>query len=144
MELLFFGHGALMGSADSLLERNGLGRAHHRALYFVARKPGLSVGELIDLLGITKQSLGRVVGELEERGLIARKQGREDRRQVLLSLTSAGEKLESELFGALRAKMIAAYSEAGPAAVGGFWTVLEKLLSDDALERAATLSRSSD
>ncbi|MEM8695587.1 MAG: MarR family transcriptional regulator [Pseudomonadota bacterium] len=141
IELLFFGHAELMRSGDTILAENGLGRAHHRALYFIARKPDLAIGELMTLLGVTKQSLGRVLGELTERNLIARRQGQRDRRQILVRLTAMGEKLEAELFEAFREKMIASYGEAGPAAVTGFWTVLEKLMTEDMREQAATLAR---
>lgn len=144
IELLFFGHAELMGSADMVLKREGLGRAHHRALYFVARKPELSVGELIALLGITKQSLGRVLGELEERGLIERLPGKTDRRQVLLRLTPQGSTLESELFAALRARMSEAYSDAGPEPVGGYWTLLEALLPVETRRRIAALRSERD
>ena len=144
IELLFFGHAELMGSADAILDREGLGRAHHRALYFIARKPELAVSELIALLGITKQSLGRVLAELEERGLLARRPGRADRRQVLLSLTESGSALEAELFAALRARISEAYSEAGPGPVGGFWTVLEELLPPEVRQRASALRSERD
>ncbi|QLC21008.1 MarR family transcriptional regulator [Parasphingopyxis sp. CP4] len=141
IELLFFAHAELMQSGDAILAENGLGRAHHRALYFIARKPDLAIGELMTLLGITKQSLGRVLGELEDRELIARKQGQRDRRRILIRLTAAGETLETELFAEFRKKMVAAYNEAGPGAVTGFWTVLEELMPDDVRERAADLAR---
>lgn len=130
-----------MRSGDAILQAHALGRAHHRALYFIARKPGLTVGELIALLGVTKQSLGRTLGELEKRGVIARERGQRDRRQMLLRLTASGKELESELFAAFREAMITAYSEVGPHAVTGFWTVLEKLLDDDMRSRAADLAR---
>ena len=141
IELLFFAHAELMQSGDDILAENSLGRAHHRALYFIARKPDLAIGELMTLLGVTKQSLGRVLGELEERELIARKQGQRDRRRILIRLTPAGEALESELFDEFRKKMVAAYNEAGPGAVTGFWTVLEELMAKDVRERAADLAR---
>lgn len=140
IELLFFAHAELMGSGDAILAANSLGRAHHRALYFIARKPGLAIGELMQLLGVTKQSLGRVLSELEERGFITREKGQRDRRQILVRLSPVGEKLEAELFTGFRRKIIAAYGEAGPAAVTGFWTVLEKLLTEDMRKRAADLS----
>ncbi|WP_299323650.1 MarR family transcriptional regulator [Parasphingopyxis sp.] len=141
IELLFFGHAELMRSGDDILAAHELGRAHHRALYFIARKPGLAVGELMTLLGVTKQSLGRTLGDLETRGLISRHKGQRDRRQVLIRLTPSGEALEGELFAAFREKMIAAYRDAGPGAVTGFWAVLEQLLTEDMRDRAADLSR---
>jgi len=128
IELMHFGYARLFDAVDLKLEDEGLGRAHHRALYFVARQPDLTVSRLLALLGITKQSLGRVINELAARELIETRVGRDDRRQRLLRLTPAGTKLESELFEILRARMSAAYVDAGPAAVAGFWLVLEGLV----------------
>lgn len=141
VELLYFGYSHLTRSIDDGLAAQGLGRAHHRALYFVARQPDLSVGELIALLAITKQSLGRVLTDLTERGLIETRPGREDRRQRLLRLTTAGAALEAELFDALRDKLAAAYSSAGQGAVGGFWAVLEGLIPEAERKRVSALGK---
>lgn len=130
IELLYFGYANLTRSIDAGLAKQGLGRAHHRALYFIARQPDLTVSALLGILGITKQSLGRVLGELADRGLVETRTGERDRRQRLLRLTPAGAALESELFEALREKMSAAYSSAGQGAVGGFWAVLEGLMPE--------------
>ena len=131
MELLYFGHSHLTRSTDERLAAKGLGRAHHRALYFVARKPDLTVSELLSLLAITKQSLGRVLNELTERGLVEGRPGDRDRRQRLLRLTTAGEALESDLFDEIRQRMSAAYVAAGQSAVAGYWAVLEGLIPAD-------------
>jgi len=128
IELMHFGYGRLLGAIDARLAAEGLGRAHHRVLYFVARQPDLTVSNLLALLGITKQSLGRVINDLSSRGMIEARTGRDDRRQRLLRLTGAGATFETELFELLRARMSAAYVEAGPAAVAGFWLVLEGLV----------------
>ncbi|RYY33760.1 MAG: MarR family transcriptional regulator [Sphingomonadales bacterium] len=130
VELLYFGYAHMLRSIDDGLAAQGLGRAHHRALYFIARKPDLTVSELLALLAITKQSLGRVLGELAERGLVETRAGERDRRQRLLRLTPEGTTLESRLFEALREKMAGAYSSAGQGAVGGFWAVLEGLIPE--------------
>ncbi len=127
IELLYFGYSAMLRGPDTLLATEGLGRAHHRALYFIARQPGLAVGDLLRLLAITKQSLGRVLGELQERKLVSLAAGTQDRRQRLLRLTATGEALEAALFASLEARMAAAYAEAGQSAVTGFWTVLTGL-----------------
>lgn len=141
LELLFFGYGGLFRAIDAPLADAKLGRAHHRALYFIARRPDISVGALIGLLGVTKQSLGRVLGELEGRGLVETRVGRDDRRQRLLRLTDSGRAIEAELFEALRGALSTAYVEAGPAAVGGFWQVLQGLVPADQRERAAALDK---
>lgn len=141
VELLFFGYGNLYKPSDRLLGEQGLGRAHHRALYFVARQPGMTIGGLLRLLGITKQSLGRVLNELVERGLIEIAPGEEDRRQRLLRLTEAGTKLEQDLFGMIRENLSAAYGQAGQEAVTGFWRVLELMIPPTERARVAELSR---
>lgn len=129
VELLYFGYSNFTGSLNDRLAAVGLGRAHHRALYFIARQPDLPVSDLLRLLNITKQSLGRVLGELIERALVESRPGQRDRRQRLLRLTPEGAALEGELFDALREMMSAAYAAAGQESVTGFWRVLEGLLS---------------
>lgn len=128
IELLYFGQSHVNRAADAMLAEIGLGRAHHRVLYFVARRPGLTVGALLRLLAITKQSLGRVLGELTARRLVDSRPGDEDRRQRLLTLTGEGAALEARLFEAMRARMGAGYANAGQSAVTGFWQVLEGLI----------------
>lgn len=130
VELLLLAQRAMAEAIAPVLAAAGLGRAHQRALYFIARRPDLAVGDLIALLGITKQSLGRVLTELEGRGLIVSRPGTSDRRQRLLRLTDAGATLEADLFAALRERLSAAYARAGQGAVGGFWAVLEGLIAE--------------
>ncbi|MGI4876608.1 MAG: MarR family transcriptional regulator [Janthinobacterium lividum] len=128
IELLYFGYGNMVRGADNRLEEYGFGRAHHRALYFIARRPGMPVGDLLLLLNITKQSLSRVLGDLQIKNYVAQDVGTRDRRQRLLRLTETGVQLEADLFEQLREGMAAAYAHAGQAAVSGFWTVLTGLI----------------
>lgn len=129
-ELLFFAYSRVTRAVDARLGANSIGRAHHRALYFIGRHPNISVSELLAILGVTKQSLGRVLTELEDRGLVEARVGDRDRRQRLLRLTEAGHALDMELFHASRDIMANAYSQAGQQAVSGFWAVLEGLIPD--------------
>ena len=127
LELMFAGQAALARAVEPILAAAKLGRAHQRALYFIGRHPDGTVGALLSRLGITKQSLNRVLNDLTERGLVEMRVGRDDRRQRLLRLTDSGKALEAELFEAMRARMASAYAHAGQQAVGGFWAVLEGL-----------------
>src|SRR6185369_17890723 len=113
IELLHFGHAALMDAIEDLLESHGLGQAHHRTLYFIGRQNDQTVGAILGLLGVTKQSLGRVLQELIDRGLVETRPGIRDRRQKLLRLTDKGRHIEAELFARLRERMSAAYAQAG-------------------------------
>jgi DNA-binding MarR family transcriptional regulator len=139
IELLHFGHVAMMAAIGDVLDANGLGQAHHRALYFIGRQDDQTVGAILSLLGVTKQSLGRVLQDLVDRGLIETRPGIRDRRQKLLRLTAKGRSIESELFARLRERMAAAYAQAGQGPVTGFWRVLEGLLDSQQLGRLIAL-----
>ncbi len=131
IELIYFGYSHLTRMADQRLETQGLGRAHHRVLYFISRQPGLNVSELLRLLNVTKQSLSRVLGELTQRGLVELRTSAQDRRQRLLFLTPDGATLESALFGDLSSRLSAAYAEAGNESVPGFWAILTSLIAEE-------------
>jgi DNA-binding MarR family transcriptional regulator len=141
IELLYFGYSHLTRAVDARLAAQGLGRAHHRALYFIARQPGMTVSNLLKLLAITKQSLGRVINELDARGLVESTTGASDRRQRLLYLTESGAALGASLFDDLRTKLSRAYVKAGQDAVTGLWQVLEGLIPDDDIARVLALQR---
>jgi len=128
VELLFFGYTRLTRAIDDGLAEHGLGRAHHRALYFIARQPDLPISALLKILAITKQSLGRVLNDLADKGLVETRTGTIDRRQKLLHLTPEGVKFEAQLFEALRSGLASAYAAAGQESVTGFWRVLEGLI----------------
>ena len=136
-DLLFFAYRDFTNAADVALEELGLGRAHHRTLHFVGRNPGITVSELLAILRITKQSLARVLSELVDQGYVAQTQGREDRRQRLLTLTDGGLLLERRLFQRQMARIAPAYAAAGPAAVAGFRAVMEGIMDDEARRNIA-------
>jgi len=115
IELLFFAYRDFVGDADHELEVFGFGRAHHRVLHFVHRYPGLKVADLLDVLRITKQSLGRVLKQLLDEGYIVQKTGNNDRRQRLLFATAKGEALVGKLAGLQTNRINQALAGIGPA-----------------------------
>jgi DNA-binding MarR family transcriptional regulator len=131
VELLYFGYTRLTRAVDEVLAEYSLGRAHHRALYFIARQPDLTVSALLRILGITKQSLGRVLNDLSMHELVETRAGEVDRRQKLLRLTTKGSVFEAQLFEALKSGLSSAYASAGQESVTGFWRVLEGLIPED-------------
>jgi DNA-binding MarR family transcriptional regulator len=126
-ELLFQAFRDLDADADALLTELDLGRGHHRAVHFIGRAGHCPVSELQTTLGITLQSLGRLLHELVERGLVQQRPGPEDRRQRILSLTDSGRALEKQLWERQRGRIAQAYRESGPQAVEGFRRVLAAL-----------------
>jgi DNA-binding MarR family transcriptional regulator len=131
MELLYFAYRDFTAEADAILEELGFGRAHHRALHFIARNPGITIMELLAVLRITKQSLGRVLNDLIKTDLVSRTQGSKDRRYKHLALTEKGQALEKRLSATLKRAIAAAYRAAGAEAVNGFREVLMGLMSKE-------------
>jgi DNA-binding MarR family transcriptional regulator len=97
IELLFFAYRDFTGDPDDVLAEYGFGRAHHRVLHFVERNPGIMVTDLLAILRITKQSLGRVLKQLVDAGIIEQREGPHDRRQRLLYATERGQALSEDL-----------------------------------------------
>ncbi|OWU86252.1 MarR family transcriptional regulator [Oceanicola sp. 22II-s10i] len=128
IEAMFFAYRGFTAAPDAILEGLDYGRAHHRALHFIARVPGMNVKRLLEILGVTKQSLNRVLRTLIEDGLVESRVGTSDKRERHLFLTETGADLESRLSDAQRRQMRAAYRHAGPDAVAGFRQVLEAMM----------------
>jgi DNA-binding MarR family transcriptional regulator len=114
IELLFFAYRDFVGDPDEVLLKLGFGRAHHRVLHFVNRNPGMKVADLLEILNITKQSLGRVLKQLVDQGYVLQKEGEQDRRQRLLYVTPKGEALALRLATLQTQRINRAFSELGP------------------------------
>ena len=114
IELLFFAYRDFVGDADRLLESYGFGRAHHRVLYFVSRRPGLTIAELLEILRITKQSLNRVLRELIEKTFVEARAGANDRRRRELYATPDGERLALRLAEVQTRRFAVALDRLGP------------------------------
>ena len=130
IELLFFAYRDFTAEADAILAGRGLGRAHHRVLYFVGRHPEITISELLIILNITKQSLSRVLAQLVDEGYVRLKQGTNDRRQRLLTLSDKGTTLEKELTAVQKSRFSRAFRAAGSDSVDGFLQVMRNMLDD--------------
>ncbi|MCZ6885478.1 MAG: MarR family transcriptional regulator [Alphaproteobacteria bacterium] len=139
MELLFFAYRDFLEEADQVLARHKLGRAHHRALYFIGQHPDITVSGLLKLLRITKQSLSRVLADLVALEMIEQTPGLRDRRRRHLALTPKGIEVEGDLTEHQRTLLARAYSEAGAEAVDGFRKVLLGLVTEQ--DRRALMVR---
>jgi DNA-binding MarR family transcriptional regulator len=116
IELLFFAYRDFVSDPDDVLAKFSFGRAHHRVLHFVNRHPGMKVADLLDVLKITKQSLGRVLKQLVDQGYVVQREGENDRRQRLLYVTPKGEQLAMRLAGLQTERIARALAELGPGA----------------------------
>jgi DNA-binding MarR family transcriptional regulator len=127
VDLLVFALRDLNLDRDALLKSQGLGRAHGRALTIIARRPGLSVTDLLSLLRITKQSLNRVLSDLMAQDYVEQKPAPNDGRKRLLRVTEKGRAFDDALWEAQRPRVVKAFREAGPEGVAGFRKVLGAL-----------------
>ena len=131
IEAMFFAYRGFTADPDRILSEKSYGRAHHRAIHFINRSPGTTVNNLLSILGVTKQSLNRVLRTLISDGLVESQIGKQDKRERHLFLTDLGQALERELSNAQRDRMRSAFRQAGPDAVSGFRQVLEAMMDAD-------------
>lgn len=138
IELLFFAYRDFTAEPDQILAAYRFGRAHHRVIYFVGRNPEITVSELLEILGVTKQSLSRVLSQLIREGFIVRRRSEKDQRKRLLALTAKGKALEDELVDKQRRRIAQAYRNAGADAVDGFRQVMLNIMDESVRHRFDT------
>lgn len=131
IELMYFGYREFTAGPDSLLEKRGLNRSHHRILYFVARQENLSVGELLDILGISKQALNTPLRQLTAMNLVKSRRSDDDARVKQLTLSANGRRLEKALTRSQRGLLNEVFASAGPTATAGWLRVMRKLVESD-------------
>ena len=144
IELLFFAYRDFVGDPDEVLSKLGFGRAHHRVLHFVNRNPGMKVADLLDILNITKQSLGRVLKQLVDQGYVQQKEGAQDRRQRLLYVTPKGEALALKLANLQATRINRAFAELGPGAHEAARRFLTAMIDNDDREAVLRLIARAD
>ena len=128
IEQFYFAYRGFTDRPDRILEKRGLGRVHHRILYFIGRRPDVSVRGLLDLLAVSKQALNAPLRQLMEMGLVGAEASPDDRRVKRLSLTPSGRKLEAELTEAQTRHLRAAFDRAGAEAQEGWRTVMGEMI----------------
>lgn len=139
IELMFFAYRDFVSDPDAILADYEFGRAHHRVIHFVGRNPGMRVAELLRILRITKQSLGRVLRELVEQGFVRQRAGDSDRRQRLLYLTDRGHALHARLIAPQSRRIEAALDGLGPEAPRLFRAALTAMIDDRDREHVAAI-----
>jgi DNA-binding MarR family transcriptional regulator len=124
IEQFYFAYRAFTARPDRILEQRGLGRVHHRILYFVAHRPGLAVNELLSILGVSKQALNAPLRQLVEMRLLSNDAADHDRRIKQIYLTEAGKKLEAQLTQTQMKQLDAVLQNAGAKATTTWLTIM--------------------
>jgi len=144
IELLFFAYRDFVGDPDAVLAGLGFGRAHHRVLHFVNRNPGMKVADLLDILRITKQSLGRVLKQLIDQGYVVQREGANDRRQRLLYVSATGEALAMQLAGLQTERIARVLTALGPGAHEATRRFLAGMIDGEDRDRVLRLIANAD
>jgi DNA-binding MarR family transcriptional regulator len=127
IELFYFGYRAFTSPPDRMLDRRGLGRVHHRILYFVGRNPDIAVNALLEILGVSKQALNAPLRQLIEMKLVSGGLAEHDRRVKQLRLTEQGKQLEAQLTGTQMKHLSAIFAAAGAKAEAEWKTVMREM-----------------
>jgi DNA-binding MarR family transcriptional regulator len=127
IEQFYFGYRAFTVQPDRILAQRGLGRVHHRILYFVGRNPRISVNALLSMLGVSKQALNAPLRQLVEMQLMAMDTAEHDKRVRQLSLTPSGAELEAQLTGTQMRQLHAVFEQVGASAEAGWHQVMRYL-----------------
>jgi DNA-binding MarR family transcriptional regulator len=127
IELFYFAYRSFTDGPDHILEDRGLGRVHHRILYFVGRNPQTTVNALLEILDVSKQALHAPLRQLVEGQLVAMQADEKDRRYKRLSLTSEGKKLEARLTGAQMKLLGAVFTATGDRVQTAWKTVMREI-----------------
>ena len=130
MEAFFFGYQAFTAKADEMLARRGLSRVHQRIVFFIARYPGLSIKELLSVLGVSKQALNIPLRQLMEMHLVQSVAPDTDKRKRLLGLTAEGQRLEQALRREQVKLLQRVFAQAGETAVNG-WLAINQALGEN-------------
>lgn len=130
IEAMFFAYRGFTADPDRILEGKDYGRAHHRAIHFIHRSPGTTVSNLLSILGVTKQSLNRVLRTLIEDGLVRSEKGKVDARGTTSAFDGQGTDAGT---GIVRCSGRGCGRRTGrrPQAVQGFRQVLEAMMDPE-------------
>jgi DNA-binding MarR family transcriptional regulator len=130
IEQFYFAYRAFTTRPDKILEQRGLGRVHHRVLYFVAHRPGLSVNELLSILGVSKQALNAPLRQLVEMKLLSNDAADHDRRVKQIHLTDEGKKLEAQLTNTQMKQLDAVFQQTGNKSAAAWLAIMTAIAAE--------------
>ena len=128
--LILAGERALSAAAETGRRNASLNKTELQALLTIRAAPGINVSELRKRTGATIPTMARILGKLDERGLVRRKKSGQDGRKRKLELSLAGEAVTEPIATAMRNILREAYRTAGSEQVAGARAVLEALADE--------------
>ena len=130
IELILSAYRDISSDSRNILNRHSFGTAHHKALHLIEKYEGISVNGLLNKLKVTKQSLNRVLKDLERNKIIYLKKGETDARQRLIYLNSLGLKLYNEVFSFQKKRIYNALRSSDADSVTKFKKLMRKIIHE--------------
>ena len=131
IEKLFLTYRDTFSDSKTILNKYSLGIAHNKVLHIVSTYKGITIGELLAKLKITKQSLNRILRDLIKIDVITFKKGSKDTRVKHVYLNEKGEKIFEEIFSKQKKRIYSALLSSSAKEVVDFNNVLKKLINSN-------------
>ncbi len=128
IQLLFYAYRETFSDPKEVLSKKFFGPAHLRSLNLIERHPGISLGELIFKLKVTKQSLNRVLRDLIKSKMIKQVKDETDTRKKNLFLDKEGKIFFEAVYNAQRKRIFNALRSSSSDSVIKFKEVLKKII----------------
>ena len=129
IEKLFLSYRDTFSDSKSVLNKYSLGIAHNKVLHILSTYKGITIGELLSKLKITKQSLNRILRDLIKINVIVFKKDSKDTRVKHVYLNDKGEKIFNEIFSIQKKRIYNALLNSSAKEVVDFNKVLKKLIN---------------
>jgi DNA-binding MarR family transcriptional regulator len=115
-------------------------RPTHGCVFRFVRSPGMRLTVLAEMAGMTKQSVGEIVDDLEARGYVKRIPDPDDKRAKIICLTERGERAQATglaLFAKVEKQWAKRY---GAERIAQVRELLEEVAADEAPAAAPELA----
>ena len=130
IEKLFLSYRDTFSDSKSILNKYSLGIAHNKVLHILSTYQGITIGELLAKLKITKQSLNRILRVLIKIDVITFKKDSKDTRVKHVYLNEKGEKIFNEIFSMQKKRIYKALLDSTSEEVLYFNKVLKKIINE--------------
>ena len=130
IEKLFIAYRESFSDARISLNKHSLGLAHHKVVHLLSLYDGITISELLKKLKITKQSLNRVLNDLNKSKCIFFKKDKKDTRLKHIYLTELGQKLFDEIFSVQKKRIYKALLKSDSDEVLHFNNVLKRIINE--------------
>tara|TARA_B100001121_G_C18442797_1_gene504622 strand:- start:240 stop:689 length:450 start_codon:yes stop_codon:yes gene_type:complete len=131
IEKLFLSYRDTFSDSKTVLNKYSLGIAHNKVLHILSTYKGITIGELLSKLKITKQSLNRILRDLIKLNVIEYKKDLKDTRVKHVYLNEKGEKIFNEIFLKQKKRIYNALLNSSAKEVVDFNNVLKKLINSN-------------